>query len=141
MVELAPMVAPRRTTVLPNCSRASLNSARGLSTFVNTALGPTKTSSSMRTPVPDQDCVLDGDAVADHGAGLDEGMIADVAADADLRPFHHVGECPNARALADLVALTESALMDEEIAHLQLPAPVAQHWPRLNVVGHPCMLW
>ena len=49
MVALAPMVAPRRTSVWPVLVLAQ-DSLRGLMTLVNTMDGPQKTSSSRVTP-------------------------------------------------------------------------------------------
>ena len=63
--------------------------------------------------VPQLDAALDGDPVADDDVVLDEDVVADVAVGADDAPGEHVGERPDARAVADVLALAERLRVDE----------------------------
>ena len=122
IVALAPIDAPRRTTVRANCSGYCL--LRGNGSFVNVAFGTDEDVVLESYAVPQLHAALDRDAVADHDVVLDEDVVADVAVAPDPRTWQHVRERPDARALADRVGLADRLGMDER-AHGQGRASVS----------------
>ena len=67
--------------------------------------------------VPELHAGLDRHAVADPGAALDEDAVADVAVGADARAGQDMGERPDPRPATDLVGLADTLLVYENVIH------------------------
>jgi hypothetical protein len=60
-----------------------------------------------RYALPDCNSILDRDIVSEGGAGLDEGVISDIAIRADPRTRHNVSESPYSGSAANVRRLDE----------------------------------
>ena len=64
-------------------------------------------------PVPELDSALHGHPIADRHVVLDEDVVANVAILADDRPGKHVRERPDSRAIAHILGLADSPVVNE----------------------------
>ena len=95
---------------------------------MSAACGPRKTIVLARDEVPDADAVLDRHVVAQDRAALDVRALADVAVLADHRALHHVGEGPDAGAVAHALGVVDALRMNEDFSQGFLLRPEPSVW-------------
>src|SRR5438105_1652142 len=141
MVALAPMVAPRRTIVSPNSSRFFLNPTRGRSTLVKTALGPTNTSSSRRTPSQMRTAFLMVTRLPITAPVSTKAWSPTLQRLPMRAPFMTWANA-QMRVPSPTWSLSQSPRSCTKKSLTLAPArPVPQHPPRFNVIGQLRTLW